>query len=266
MKRFPILVLLASLATAHGALVAHWSFDSDFTADNGGSAFDLTAVNGAAAGSSTGKFGNAASFTRASSQYAFTSGNVLTANNDFSYSAWYNFTVANITDTSRYFVLETTAGDSPSNTEAWTASVGLRDLTTATAPDDLQIFTSPSQAVGTTTLTANVWQNVIVTYDADGGSTSNGILRAYFNGSTSPFATLDNITTTAVGGLVIGGHRAGTGRNFQGLIDDIAFFDHVLTTQQISDLQTMSAPVAVPEPAVAFLAGLGILGILRRRR
>lgn len=252
----------------------------------GGSSFNLTPYsdvynpllpsgtnNLPTAGIAAGRFGNAASFTRASSQYAFTGGDVIAAaNTDFSYSAWYNFGVANITNTTdRYFVLETTVGDVPSSTEVVTASIGLRDLVSTTTPDDVQVFGQREAplgniTIGSTALTANVWQNVIVTYDADGGSVQDGIYRAFLNGVE--FAFQENVTSRAVGGLVIGGHRAGTGRNFQGLIDEVAFFDTVLTSNQISNLQTMTALQVIPEPSSAIiLAGIGcVLGVARRRR
>jgi hypothetical protein len=241
---FPV-VLIAGHANA--AITAYWDFDSSFNATQGGADFNLSAVNGPAIAGG-GKFGSAASFTRASSQYAFTSGNVLTAGTDFSYSAWYNFGVSNITDSSRYFVLETTGANTVGSTpQAWTASIGLRDQTTGTAPDEVEVFSyGPGSAqVGITTPTANVWENIIVTFDADGGTNpSTGIYRAYLNGSL--FATRDNAASVAVEGLVIGGHRDGTGRNFQGLIDEVAFFDTVLTTQQNTDLQTMTVATANP--------------------
>ena len=142
--RFLLIPVFALLCLpAHAGLVSYWSFDEDFSADAGG-AFDLTAVNGATAGDAGGKFGNAATFERANSEYAVTGGNVLTANADFSYSAWFNFGVADITGSNRYFVLETSAADGVSNSEAWTASIGLRD----SGGDVAQVFTSPSNDVG----------------------------------------------------------------------------------------------------------------------
>jgi hypothetical protein len=110
-------------------------------------------------------------------------------------------------------------------------------------------------------MTVNVWQNVVVTFDADGGTTSGGIINAYLYGT--PFATADNIASSnAVEGLVIGGHRAGEGRNFDGLIDDVAFYDHVLLPTEITSLQTN----AVPEPSGIALLGLSGLALVLRRR
>ena len=256
MKKQLSITALAALslsASAGAATVAHWSFDTDFTADTGGAAYDLTAANGATAGDAGGQFGNAATFERANSEYAFTGGDVLTAGSDFSYSAWYNIGVADITGSDRYFVLETSAGDTPSGTAAWTASIGLREQ----AGDVVQVFSHPAGAVGDTASTANTWQNVIVTYDA-----GLSLYTAYLDGTS--FATL-NGGSTAVGGLVIGGHRAGTGRNFDGQIDDVAFFDHVLTAPEISFLQNNSA-ANIPEPGSVALLGLASTGLLLRRR
>lgn len=268
MKSLSILPFLFIAGPVNAAIVAYWNFDANFTATEGGASFNLSTFGGGGGPSivSGGRFGDAASFTRSNSQYAFTSGNVLTVGSDFSYSAWYYFGVSNITTADRYFVLETTGANSPGSTpQAWTASIGIRDLNTATAPDDIEVFSygPGSGVVGSTTHTADAWQNVIVTFDADGGSTSNGIYRAYLNGSL--FATRDNATAVAVEGLVIGGHRDGTGRNFQGLIDDVAFFDTVLTPGEIAGLQNATAVAVVPETSTALMAGLGLLGLLRRR-
>ncbi|MDB2673697.1 LamG domain-containing protein [Akkermansiaceae bacterium] len=255
-------VSLGSVATSQATLVAHWTFDSDFTADAGGSNYDLTPENGATAGDVAGQFGNAADFDRAASQYAFTGGDVLSPGADYTYSAWYNMNVDDITGSDRYFVLETSAGDTPSGTGAWTASIGLRE----TGGDVAQIFTHPSTAVGTVSYVANMWNHIAVTFDADGGTTG-GIINAYLNGSATPFATLDDVaTSTAVGGLVIGGHRAGTGRNFDGQIDDVAFWDNVLSTAEIQSLQTNTANNVIPEPSGTVLLSLGMLAFVMHRR
>jgi alkaline phosphatase D len=270
LKTLTLGLCVAAIVVAHSGqsragLVAYWSFDTDFTADDGGTAFDLMAVNGATAGDAGGQFGNAASFQRANSEYAFTSGNVLAPGADFSYSAWYNLGIENIEGSARYFVLETTAADTPSATEAWTASIGLRDI----GGDVVEVFTtSPSLAVGNTPATLGSWQNVTVTFDADGGTNAGtGIMRAYLDGSSTPFATADNLgPRAAVEGLVIGGHRAGTGRNFDGQIDAVSFYDHVLTASQISNLQSTAV---IPEPSSAILIASGValaLGWRNRKR
>ena len=261
--------ILLSCGQARAEMVAAWTFDSDFTADAGGAAFDLTANNGATAGESGGKFGNAANFERANGEFAFTDGNVLTQGGDHSYSAWYKSNVTDITGGDRYFVLETTAGNAPSGDAAWAASYGLRD----SGGDIGQVFTrldnGSSASLDIPGGNGNngdpEWHNIIVTYDGDGGAAAgDGMHTVYLDGSL--FGTFDNVDPLeSVEGLVIGGHRAGTGRNFDGSIDDVAFYDHILSTGEVTALQSASA---VPEPntlALAMVALAGLVNGCRRR-
>jgi hypothetical protein len=44
----------------------------------------------------------------------------------------------------------------------------------------------------------------------------------------------------------IGGHRAGTGRNFDGLIDEVALWSRALTAEEISALHHDGSPPALP--------------------
>ena len=52
------------------------------------------------------------------------------------------------------------------------------------------------------------------------------------------------------GGLVIGGHRAGTGRNFDGLIDEFAIWSCVLSDTEITALYGGGTPPILPVEAV----------------
>ncbi|WP_425400143.1 LamG-like jellyroll fold domain-containing protein [Aeoliella sp.] len=266
MRCIYICVIAMFCIPTHAELVTYYSFDNDFTADVGGVAYDLTSVNGSTAGDTGGRFGNAATFERANGEYAYTGGDVLQPGQDFSYTAWYKTALENeeegIEGSNRYFVLETSAFDTPSGDGAWTASIGLRDVS---GTDVMEVFTHPSLSVVQEPMALNTWQNVIVTFDADGGTNEDtGLMRVYLDGQL--IETEDNLATrTAVGGLVIGGHRAGTGRNFEGQIDAVAFYDHVLTDAQVSLLQRQAV---VPEPS-SWLIGLGALvalGVVKRSK
>ena len=74
------------------------------------------------------------------------------------------------------------------------------------------------------------WTQVVVTFDSK-------ILRIYLNGKPVKSHALPISAAIAeTGGLIIGGHRGGTGRNFDGLIDDVAVWNRVLSKTEIAKL------------------------------
>lgn len=110
-------------------------------------------------------------------------------------------------------------------------------------------------------LALNDWSHIAFTYD---GST----LLGYADGSQF-FSGNPSINPS--GNLYIGGRWVGPGtEGFQGLIDDLALFDEVLTVSEISSLANgSSTPLtlnAVPEPGSAFLLSIAGLFIANQRR
>lgn len=101
---------ITGISSSHAAVVAYWNFDTDFTADMGGAGADFIPHNGGSAtipptdtnvatiSTNNTKFGTgAASFDRANMQYAQSGTAMAPAGNDYSYSVWYYFDIANIT-------------------------------------------------------------------------------------------------------------------------------------------------------------------------
>jgi hypothetical protein len=217
-------------------LIAYWSFDQGFGADNGGSAYDFTAFNGAAI-DPVGRFGGAARFTRNASQYLVCNDTVYAGAGDMSYMAWYRLDEP-IFGTARYFVMETPANNHP-------VSYGLRlDGTVGKG----QVFTSDAAAVKNSFYLDNGlghgaepgrWYNLIVTLDG-----ATGVTNAYLDGVHAGTTTQGG-DIAASSGLVLGAHRDLTGRNFMGLIDEVAFWSRVLTPAEIAALQL--APVGVSD-------------------
>jgi alkaline phosphatase D len=87
----------------------------------------------------------------------------------------------------------------------------------------------------------NRWANVAMSFDGRS-------LRLFIDGTEVADHHLTVPGPAAeTAGLVIGGHRAGTGRNFDGMIDEIAMWSRVLSPAEISDLQRSIAPVTGAE-------------------
>lgn len=248
-------------ADVAGGLVAYWSFDRDFTADAGGSAYDLQAyhVEGSESFSEIvpgGKFGGAAAFERVNEEFLFTGASVYMSGSNMSYMAWYRLDTT-ISGTNRYFIMETTDSN-------YVISYGLRETA---AVDQGQVYTINTDGTNknfyvnngsSTGADSGQWYNMIVTFDA---SLNGGTYTAYLNGESAGMMDQVGIIPDGVG-LIIGGHRAGLGRNFEGLIDDVAVWNRVLTADEINTLQTQ----AVPEPGTLALIGTALLGLFSFRR
>jgi alkaline phosphatase D len=73
-------------------------------------------------------------------------------------------------------------------------------------------------------------------------------LQIFLNGKLAGSHKLDPPGPAAeFGGLIIGGHRTGTGRNFDGLIDEIAVWQTVLSTADALKLFNDGKPNAIPQ-------------------
>jgi hypothetical protein len=253
-----VMVLVALFSNAASAnLLAHWSFDTDFT-DVSSNSFDLTAVNGAGIVSG-GRIGGAASFSSASNQYAsvaFTENAMFDPSEDYTVMAWYYLDVADITAGTggpRYQVFESGGN--------YTASYALRDLSTDTLGDIGQIYTqNTSGAASNTTFSPGAnqqWHHIAVTFDH-----LTGIFNAYVDGAFAGTMTRSG-TLKPSSSFFVGEYRnpSSSPRAWEGLIDDVAVFDNIVST---SDIQHYAQGYAVPEPATVCLLALGSLLFTRR--
>lgn len=75
-----------------------------------------------------------------------------------------------------------------------------------------------------------------------------------------------NAINTGTGPLRIGDSYQDFSRDFAGLLDDVRLYDTALTETDAANLAGMWAPTMIPEPSVAIVSGLGLFGLLLRRR
>ncbi len=230
-------------------LRAAWSFDDGFAnASVLEKRIDAVAHNGAAIDDQAGVRGGALKLDRAQQQFAVVPRSFLDDNSaGHTVSMW--FKPASLpADGSgeRQFLLESTAEGKPSSSAAYHLSLGLRAAGEADKVN-LQLYTQTLQPAaepeaaprglsqgGFDTLIsrdrlADRWNHVAVVFDSES-------LVLYLNGQRLAVHRLPVPGPAAeFGGLVIGGHRAGEGRNFDGWIDEVKIWQGVLDEHRIGD-------------------------------
>ena len=83
------------------------------------------------------------------------------------------------------------------------------------------------------------WTHVALTFDSRK-------LQLYVNSERVKTHTLPITAPIAeTGGLIIGGHREGQGRNFDGMIDEVAIWNRVLTDAEIDSLYSKGTAPAL---------------------
>lgn len=242
-------------------LRAWWPFDGNLSNQSVlGSRIDASAVNGASVVPSGGLRGGAASFSRASQQYLRIPRSALDDNTPgYTTSLWCKpATLPAHGTTDRSFLMESTLTGAVSTDAAYSISVGFKADDTNNAKINLELYTQTLQpAVSTSTsptplpqgpfpcsldrsLFTNRWAHVAVTFDSSK-------LKLYVDGTMVAEHVLPSPgPVTEIGGLVIGGHRAGTGRNYDGLIDEVALWSRALTAAEITELHHSGTPQALP--------------------
>lgn len=231
-------------------LRAEWSFDEGFTnASTLAARIDAVPHNGAIIDAQAGIRGGALKLDRTQQQFAIVPRSFLDDNSaGHTVSMWFKPTSLPAHGSGeRQFLLESTAEGKPSATSAYHLSLGLRAAGEADKVN-LQLYTKTLQPAaepeaaprgisqgGFDTLVprerlADRWNHVAVVFDSKS-------LVLYLNGQRLAVHRLPVPGPAAeFGGLVIGGHREGTGRNFDGWIDEVKVWQEVFDEQQVGEL------------------------------
>ncbi|MGA0845684.1 MAG: LamG-like jellyroll fold domain-containing protein [Luteolibacter sp.] len=241
-------------------LRAWWNFDEDFSNNSIlGERIDASPENGASRQLNGGLRGAAAAFSLSDSQYLNIPRSLLDDNSAaHTVSVWIKpSSLPAHASPERQFILESTKGGPASSSNNYHLSLGMR---TSDDPDkiNLQVYTitlEPAAAVGAAPSTEiqgpfdclidrsaleNRWSHLAMTFDSRE-------IQLWLNGSQIASHSLPIPGPAAEwGGLVIGGHREGTGRNFDGLIDELAIWQRALTAAEISTLHGSGNPPSLP--------------------
>jgi alkaline phosphatase D len=232
------------------SLRASWSFSED--AENRsilGSRINATLHNQATLDKQSGQNRSAVRLTRESQSYISVPRSFLDDNSAaHSVSLWFKpSSLPRHASNDRYFLLESTAEGEPSAKQAWHLSLGLRP-TESPEKINLQLYTvtlkpasqpegapeavsqGPFDTVIDRTRVADRWNQVAFTFNSRE-------LRLYLDGELLSSHLLPIPGPAAEwGGLVMGGHRAGVGRNFDGWLRDVTIWQEQLKDEEITQL------------------------------
>lgn len=228
---------------------ASWSFDKDFTNKSPlGNRVEAQPHNGASI-VENGVSGHAAVFDGSKQQYLVVPRSFLDDNSDaHTISLWFKPTKLPSHGTEqRSFLIESTAEGKPSKDSAWHFSVGLRagpnpnkvnlQLYTHTLrqpgkPESAPVAISqgPFDALIDRESLLDQWNHVAITFDS-------GSLSLFVDGDLIAKHSLPvSGPASEFGGLIIGGHRAGAGRNFTGMIDEVKVWQRLLSQPELAEL------------------------------
>lgn len=275
MNHFPKIcsLLLGSalgMSCASGALVSNFTFDNTLTNSIAGqNAGTMTGTTNYA----TGKFGSAIALASGVNALDLNTTNFGGAigTGDFSISMWVNSNGSTVSGDPAFLSNKNWgSGTNVGINYAITNTNGNLDINTygGGARRDFD-GTAPANGNGVVpSIGANTWSNLILVRS---GTTLSLYVNGVPSGGSLTLAAGANYASALnffLGDDAAAGfyNESGAGDSWTNaplLIDDLAVYNHALGAGEISALQSAAA---IPEPSVALLGGLGVLGLLRRRR
>jgi alkaline phosphatase D len=253
-----------------------WDFEGNFDNKSAlGKHLNAAAHNGSAVSLGTGvRGGSAASFERSKQSYVHVAGRALNENSTaHTYALWFKPTsLPQHGSNERYFLLESSRKSVARENELDTMalSLGIRatkdpskvniELHTHTLQPAVPNTTRTTRPVETArgpfpylverSLLLGEWNHVAVTFHGDRMS-------LYLNGQFAvahPLPVWGGISETSE--LIIGGHREGVGRNFDGLIDEIGLWARILDPAEILSLSNSDEPLVIDTELMPQIRGL----------
>ena len=228
--------LLLGFAQAHAGLIGHWKFDETSgttAADSSGSGNTGTLTNMTGSEWTTGKGGGALDFD-GTNDYVNLGTSLANNLGDVTFSAWI-YREGSTTSFGEIFAKNTIIALSVNNSN---------DKLRLNFADGSSWSPYPESG---STLPLNQWVHVA-------GTRSGSTVKVYLDGVLEGTAT--NSRTGSNSNALGIGHKPGSGFFFNGLLDEVRYYDHALSAGEISALAAGGA--GAPEPAETF-AFLGLL-------
>ncbi len=257
MKKQQLAVLaaltVAAAVTCQATLVAHYTFDTDYSATVG-----TDAINGVAASINNTDFvAGGGALALAGTPSPDTAGDDgAVSGNSFDWSTDQTRTVA--------FFVKATAGDkgdiSATMISLGSGSANYARFDVRLNGDNLRLELQGTGYTTGTTVADGTWHHLAIVVPNNGAAI--GQTSYYFDGLlVGTFGSGTQVINTAAGPLRMGDGFQDVGRDFKGLLDDVRLYDHALNATEIASL------ASIPEPATLGIIaafGGGILFIRRR--
>ena len=226
-----------------------WDFNGDLRNRSLlGDRIDAQAKNGAEVAADSGVHQGSVNFERARKQYLNIPRSILNDNSaNHSVSLWFKpRSLPTHGSNERHFLLESTAAGRPHSQAAYHLSLGLRtaekeehvrlELHTHTLQPAVRPGAAPTRisqggfGFDVDRQLLSNWTHLVLIFDSKSLTIFLDGKQAFRHDLPIPGPASEQ------GGLIIGGHRAGIGRNYDGWIDELAIWGRVVTPKEIGRL------------------------------
>lgn len=212
MKRTTSVLIALAIFAATAQAGAIWSPGAPGGTSGGSLEFD----NGA---------GGTASFLDTNIPASVIGGNRNAGGTDYTISMWLNSDV-----------------DLSTGTQAWFLGTGDQGLHLGVRDNTLSQGHWGQDSDGTTTIAADTWYHTTFTFDADGGAAGTGQQAIYVNGvlesATDKLAANRDATNIILGAR----NNGGNGPQWDGQLDDVAFWNTALSASDIAAIAGGASP------------------------
>ena len=243
---------LLALSSANADLVAYWSFDTDVTANYGGSAYDGTIIGDASVSSVESKWGGgSAKFTDATNNAAIEMDIAPGGTEDWSMSSWYwldlDYGEGGFNGTWISSRIDRSSIGKNDYMSLWYVHNDNHTVTYGSliTPDDGSTLNWATEIVplaGESTMHRE-WVNVVTVTDHDpiaNITTSknyvNGVQVGASAGVSPAGGPIQYATNLPVEFII--GNSPNRDQEWKGYVDDVAVYDHLLSAAEIDALQT----------------------------
>lgn len=222
---------------------------------NGDAAFNSTGSTGNTTNRSALKTGQAANFDGAAASRLNATYSSAEIGTSFTIGGWINILVDPDQTARRMYFME------PENN--FNLSLGTSGNVSSASGSAAMLSYFNSASGNTLSVPTSGWHHITQTFSYDGTNTT----QTYYLDGVVVFTQTAAAAISSFDGLNFGNSRNGFNRGLDGMMDEIVIYNRAITGEEVQELVNLgNTGLAIPEPSIALLGGLGALVLLRRRR